>query len=102
MILLQIFDFFLNEANDRAWWPLPPDNPESIPLLASAVYLSGMMHDCQNVADIQEAVAHTLSLIDCGIFTKEEWAAKSVAVDGAMEQYMNEMRETLKLQAERN
>ena len=64
MQLFECFDHFMNAQNDRSGWPLPPENIESIPLMAAVVRCSGKMDECKTETDLQDAVQHTFSLLN--------------------------------------
>jgi hypothetical protein len=102
MNLIETFDYFNDPANDRLWWPLDPNNVESIPLMAAGVRLSGRMDECRTAEDLREAIAHSTSLVSAGIVTTEQWAAESRRVEAEVEEEMDKINAELNAIAESN
>ena len=102
MKLYEVFDFFMDESNDRSWWPVPADNPESIPMLTAGVRLSGRMDECTTGADLADAVDLAMNLLNAGEITRWSWAQERVQVEREMEQWYDEVNAELNQQAEMN
>ena len=102
MRLFECFDYFVDEANDRSWWPLPADNPESITLLTAAVRLSGRLDDCRTEADLREAVDHTFSLVASGVLETWSIAQESVRVEQEMSDWADATEAKLRTDLESN
>ncbi len=93
--LYAIFDWFNDDRNDRSWWPIPPENIDSIPLMTAAVRLSGRMDDCRTEDDLRKAVEHTMSLVQSGVLTTMFWAAEGEKVKTEMEEWYQHANEAL-------
>jgi hypothetical protein len=87
MKLYECFDWFNDELRDRSWWPLPPDDHDSISLMTAAVRLSGQMDDCRNEDDLKDAVGHTFSLLNCGVLATMQLSAESKQVEKDMDDW---------------
>ena len=95
MEIYEVFDHFINEKNDRSWWPLPVDNPESVPMMTAAVSLSGQMEDCQTETDLADAVDHTMHLVSSGVISIDQLSQHSIEIEEKVATWARDMNSNL-------
>jgi hypothetical protein len=52
--------------------------------MTAAASLSGMLDDCRDLDDLQEAVSHFLTLLEAEVFTRDQWERETCEVVGAV------------------
>jgi hypothetical protein len=70
--------------------------------MTAAVALSGQLDECKTDEDLRQAVEHTMTLVNCGVYTTEQWSEESQRVEKALLEWGDEFDAQPWRVAERN